>query len=1492
MAEGNNLTRRRRGRGRGRGFIQELNGPTPVAGHHTRAQGIRNHIALGGNWRNQHVLQLGEGLQPRGQEVAAAADPQHVEENRDPQHIEENRGDESEWGEDHPMSQNETDRLKRENEQHRKEFLYYYQRCVLLYLAEVGEDGPTVKQGLSSASLEALKKTLDLIKEHHEKADENFRMLRQSNWFSEEDVEYHEEWYQSLNETILDLLDQISELEKTISTASQPLQSPTFTSPPVASSERYSQSVVEPLKLDKYNGRPDTYRPFRTKFNLIMKKGKIDEGLQAEHLLQCLEDEPLRIAMLVDLEDPEAIKKMWHHLNERYGNEQCDYQHHVAELQKLASYPQCRSDSDIKELYYSFTEHIHAIRRISKNPEAGDDYKTTLCGLLPEYLQRKLLKTMQERPQDYTLNYTMNIVGKQVGLSNMKKSVFANKDNQTGFGSHQRDNSNPWTKSRVAAERRAHACVGKVAETQYIVADVSGKGEPSANQFPTLVTVGQETFSVPGPVARTCYPVIKAQSNHYAFAANMSVPPITHYVSGALEQGSQQSGHTGWGSLFGGGQANPHMLHVNAAKNHTAGAQANQTVNLNLSKTTSGCVFCKGNHGSLDCKAFELAHQYIAHLKANRRCFNCFEVGHTLEYCTAESTYKIQVCKITIKHSPFYCGYFKTPTRGAYAGLMACSVDAQGNFENARLHTVLFMLVNPVTGSETLARGFLDDGCTDTFILEETAKKSDLPGLDNRVRFLLSSFSRDQVEGEGSLVKAIFKSLDGRYISPLLNCITRDSLVQDIDSFRLSRQQEANIQQGGYKLSDAGASGPGKLPVDVVIGMDLYYQFIKGAPVHCAEGLVLVDTVFGYAMGGPVKAESTVRKVGANYLKCKLLEGVRKPIDIQGGQQTVDRKSVIPKGCIPEEGEEGEQALSDACMFCGGSHEAHVCSLFTSKEQFMQVVKAQQRCYNCFSPHHIVYFCTKPSSCQYIDCTRRGKHSILMCRITYRTVEADPHNCAVNGFRISVEEEQSDLKRLTGVETLGIQPDVKEESPILEKFNSEVRKDEINKRIVIKLPWQNRRKKRLRSNFSHTFERTNNLFEKLSKPSKQETFDKYDNIMVDQVKLGILEEVASIGTVTEVRERLKEDPYYYDHYMPCHDESQIHYLPHHAVVKASSQKLRVVYDASAKPFKGAFSLNECLETGPSLIQSLADILTRFRLKKCAYVADIAKAFLQIVVDPCDRDSLRLLWRKGEQVIIYRFKRLPFGLSSSPFVLAATLKYLLETSDLMSDEVQAVLKAFYVDDLVSSKDSEEEVVQEKTRVQKVLDEGSMELCKWNSNSIELKGLFTEGEEPLADEESVLGMIWDTKSDQLHINNSRILKTLGHRNTKEELYSVIAQVFDPMGLLSPYVFLAKILLHKACLAKLDWKDKLPSDLNVEWESWKEELPKINEVKYDRWVSFEGAEEFELHGFCDASGDGLAANVYLVSKGKGKVQSRLLRSRTRVNPNKPMSMPRLEL
>ncbi|XP_077865916.1 uncharacterized protein LOC144353200 [Saccoglossus kowalevskii] len=63
------------------------------------------------------------------------------------------------------------------------------------------------------------------------------------------------------------------------------------------------------------------------------------------------------------------------------------------------------------------------------------------------------------------------------------------------------------------------------------------------------------------------------------------------------------------------------------------------------------------------------------------------------------------------------------------------------------------------------------------------------------------------------------------------------------------------------------------------------------------------------------------------------------------------------------------------------------------------------------------------------------------------------------------------------------------------------------------------------------------------------------------------------------------------------DPKRGHYIPHHPVEKQSSTTpIRVVYNCSAK-YRDQPSLNECLETGPSINNDLVKMLLRFRTHK-------------------------------------------------------------------------------------------------------------------------------------------------------------------------------------------------------------------------------------------------------------------------------------------------------
>ena len=494
----------------------------------------------------------------------------------------------------------------------------------------------------------------------------------------------------------------------------------------------------------------------------------------------------------------------------------------------------------------------------------------------------------------------------------------------------------------------------------------------------------------------------------------------------------------------------------------------------------------------------------------------------------------------------------------------------------------------------------------------------------------------------------------------------------------------------------------------------------------------------------------------------------------------------------------------------------------------------------------------------------------------------------VNSFaQMSIEEEQQTLDQFMSLEGIGVNSN--ESSPVLEFFNQTIKYD--GTRYSIELPKKVEKLSKLMTNFPQVFHRLESGWKKLNRPSQKVLKETYNSIMDDQINLGILEEVACLGTAAEVEANLVENPRVFDH-IGTNINTSVHYLPHFPVQKASDGSFRLVYDAKARPFKGQLCLNDCLETGPKLINSLVGILIKFRLKGYVCKGDIAKAFLQIEIHPEDRDLLRLLWKREDKVYIYRFARLPFGLTCSPFILAATIKYHLQNSNLSPSIQSEILNSLYVDDLVYSLDSPQELMERRLKILRLFSQAGMLLRKWNTNHLELRNTLLAAEENMPDIEPVLGLIWNALTDTINVNGERIAKKAQPAISKRGVYSSMAQVFDPLGLLSPYVFLCKLLVRDIWQDNLSWDDPLPPLLMKRWDNWRAELPSLPTVTLPRHVGIVGAETQRLHGFCDASFMGFGAVIYLVTFKDNRVVSHLITSKTRIAPSKISSVPRLEL
>ena len=178
-------------------------------------------------------------------------------------------------------------------------------------------------------------------------------------------------------------------------------------------------------------------------------------------------------------------------------------------------------------------------------------------------------------------------------------------------------------------------------------------------------------------------------------------------------------------------------------------------------------------------------------------------------------------------------------------------------------------------------------------------------------------------------------------------------------------------------------------------------------------------------------------------------------------------------------------------------------------------------------------------------------------------------------------------------------------------------------------------------------------------------------------------------------------------------------------------KLRVVYDTSAKA-EGP-SLNNCLHKGPKFNQLILDLLLMFRTYRVPLTADVMKALLNIAVEDKDQDVLQFLWiddvtKQEPELLIYRFMRVVFGVSASPFHLNATIKFHLERSRATyKTVVECLLQSTYVNSIIAGADSEQEVLSMYAQSKELFKLGGFNFSKFTTSSGYLQQCIYELEE---------------------------------------------------------------------------------------------------------------------------------------------------------------------
>jgi hypothetical protein len=97
------------------------------------------------------------------------------------------------------------------------------------------------------------------------------------------------------------------------------------------------------------------------------------------------------------------------------------------------------------------------------------------------------------------------------------------------------------------------------------------------------------------------------------------------------------------------------------------------------------------------------------------------------------------------------------------------------------------------------------------------------------------------------------------------------------------------------------------------------------------------------------------------------------------------------------------------------------------------------------------------------------------------------------------------------------------------------------------------------------------------------------------------------------------------------------------------------------------------------------------------------------------------------------------------------------------------------------------------------------------------------------ESALGLKWDVEEDAFvwELDSEALVRAQRKALTRRGVLAVVSSLFDPLGMIAPYVMKAKLLLQELCRRKLEWDEEINESEKKQWLRWLRSLNTVFEI-----------------------------------------------------------------
>ena len=93
-----------------------------------------------------------------------------------------------------------------------------------------------------------------------------------------------------------------------------------------------------------------------------------------------------------------------------------------------------------------------------------------------------------------------------------------------------------------------------------------------------------------------------------------------------------------------------------------------------------------------------------------------------------------------------------------------------------------------------------------------------------------------------------------------------------------------------------------------------------------------------------------------------------------------------------------------------------------------------------------------------------------------------------------------------------------------------------------------------------------------------------------------------------------------------------------------------------------------------------------------------------------------------------------------------------------------------------------------------------------------------------EEKALGVLWKPE-DIIGFKISIVEKPL----TSRGLLAMLSSIYDPLGLVSPFLLKGRKIIQELCKGNFQWDDDIPEDIKIKWLKWKRQLASLEDIKH---------------------------------------------------------------